>query len=231
MAEEFPVDSMRTRLSYIISRPDWDSFCERLSQTWKIFMSIPDPMPGLDLIASRPDPNAPSFTLKNRLMRVIWRCAWMVLARWTPPPLHRWRVALLNCFGARVAATAHVYSSAEIWAPWNLEMAAYASLGPRVRCYNIAAISLGYKSMVSQNAHLCTGSHDYRDPMLPLTARPIVIGRRAWVCADAFVGPGVTVGDGAVLAAASVAFKDLYPWTVYLGNPAGVHRERPPIDD
>jgi len=85
--------------------------------------------------------------------------------------------------------------------------------------------------VVSQGAYLCTGSHDYRDPEFPLIAKPITVGRRAWVCADAFVGPGVAVGDGAILAARGAAFDNLAPWTISRGNPAVVLHQRPVIDD
>jgi putative colanic acid biosynthesis acetyltransferase WcaF len=185
----------------------------------------------LDLTADRRSLNDPSFTLSNRIRRSLWQLAWLVAARWTPPPLHRWRVILLNLFGARIDSSAHVYSSVKIWAPWNLEIAPFGSLGPQVRCYNIARISIGYKAIVSQGVHLCTGTHDYRDPAFPLVARPLSVGARSWICADAFVGPGVTVGEGAVLSAAGAAFHDLEPWTVYVGNPAVVYRNRPVISD
>jgi putative colanic acid biosynthesis acetyltransferase WcaF len=185
----------------------------------------------LELLTERRDPNDPTFTLENRLKRVAWQLAWIIAARWTPPPFHKWRVMLLNWFGADVARSAHVYSSAEIWAPWNLTILPFGSLGRRVRCYNIARVTIGYKAVVSQGAYLCTGTHDYRDPAFPLVARPVSVGARAWICADAFVGPGVVVGEGAVLSAAGVAFQDLDAWSVYLGNPARRHRDRPIVTD
>jgi putative colanic acid biosynthesis acetyltransferase WcaF len=84
----------------------------------------------------------------------------------------------------------------------------------------MARISMGRYALASQGAHLCAGTHDIGDPNFQLRARPIVIGERAWIAADAFVGPGVTVGDGAVLGARAVAFSDLPPWSVSVGNPA-----------
>lgn len=184
-----------------------------------------------ELLAERRDPNDPTFTFGNRFKRIAWQLTWLIGARWTPPPLHKWRVMLVNLFGGRVAMTAHVYSSVEIWAPWNLEIKPFGSLGRRVRCYNIAPVSIGFKAIVSQGAYLCTGTHDYRDPAFPLIAKPLSVGARAWICADAFVGPGVAVGEGAVLAAAAVAFDDLDAWAVYVGNPAQRSRSRPMIVD
>lgn len=173
----------------------------------------------------------PTFSMSNRMKRITWQLVWFVAAKWTPPPFHRWRVFLLRIFGAQVSWKAYVYPNVEIWAPWNLSIEDYGTLARGVVCYNIAKVKICARAVVSQGAHLCTGTHDYRDSMFPLIARPIHVGRRAWVCADAFVGPGVTVADGAILAAAGVAFRDLDAWTIYVGNPATPERLRPVIVD
>lgn len=169
---------------------------------------------------------APSFSVRNRLVRVVWNVVWLLLAAWTPPPLRAWRIALLRVFGADVHPTANVYGSARIWLPANLVMAPYAALGPRVTCYNMAPISLGERAVISQGAHLCAGTHLVDDPSFQLVAKPISIGARAWMAAEAFVGPGVTVGQGAVLGARGVTVKDLDDWTIYAGNPARAIRKR-----
>jgi putative colanic acid biosynthesis acetyltransferase WcaF len=133
---------------------------------------------------------------------------------------------LLRLFGANLANTCGIYGSARIWDPRNLEMGAYSCIGRRVICYSMAKITMGPYSLVSQGAHLCSGAHDITDPNFQLKAKPIVIGEKAWVAADAFVGPGVTIGEWAVLGARGVAFSDLAPWTVHVGNPALALRKR-----
>jgi putative colanic acid biosynthesis acetyltransferase WcaF len=173
----------------------------------------------------------PTFSLGNRMKRAIWIMAWLCLARWTPPFAHRFRIAVLKAFGAQVSWKAYVYSNVEIWAPWHLVIEDYGTLGRNVICYNIAPVVLRKRAVVSQGVHLCSGSHDFLDPEFPLTAKPIIIGRRAWVCADAFVGPGVSIGDGAILAAAGVVHQHLLPWSIYSGNPAKFLRARPEIND
>ncbi|HEY9346516.1 MAG TPA: putative colanic acid biosynthesis acetyltransferase, partial [Inquilinus sp.] len=102
----------------------------------------------------------------------------------------------------------------------------HAVIAPGVTCYNVDPITIGDFAVVSQGAHLCTGTHDVDDARFPLRARPIVIEAQAWVAAEAFVGPGVTVGEGAVLGARGVAFRDLDAWMIYAGNPARKLRER-----
>lgn len=167
-----------------------------------------------------------SFTLANRAYRAAWSVVWLIFASWTPAPMHRWRRLLLLAFGAKIARTAGVYPSARIWSPANLEMGDYAFIGPRVIVYSMAKITFAPYSLASQGAHLCAGAHDVEDVNFQLQAKPIRIGYRAWIAAEAFVGPGVVVGDGAVLGARGCAFRDLDPWRIYVGNPARPTRAR-----
>jgi putative colanic acid biosynthesis acetyltransferase WcaF len=143
-----------------------------------------------------------------------------VLARFTPPPLHGWRRLVLRAFGARVANGARVHGSAMIWLPANLELGESCLIGPRVRVYNQGRIAIGARSVISQGAHLCASTHDVSDPRFQLVLRPITIGERCWVAAEAFVGPGVSMGDRSILAARGVLFSDAAPDTIYRGNPA-----------
>ena len=166
------------------------------------------------------------FPLSNRIYRAAWNVVWLLLARWTPPPLHGWRRILLRLFGARIAPSAYIYPSVRIWSPANFEMCAYASIGPHVTIYSMAKITLEPYALASQGAHLCAGTHDIEDAHFQLRARPIVVGAHAWIAAEAFVGPGVHVGAGAVLGARGCAFRDLDPWTVYIGNPARARKPR-----
>ncbi len=178
--------------------------------------------------ARAPDPRfgGASFDWRNRLIRVAWAIVWGTLGIWTPRPLHAWRGLLVRAFGGRIARTARIYPGVRIWLPSNLQMDDHATLGPGVDCYNMASIRLETEALVSQGATLCTGSHDVDDAGFALQARPIVIKTRAWIAAEAFVGPGIVVGDGAVLGARGVAFRDLTPWTVHVGNPARLLRPR-----
>ena len=183
----------------------------------------------LDAATHRPSDGGPSFSLGHRAYRAAWAVAWVLLAVWTPSFFNPWRRALLRLFGARIAPTARIAASARIWYPANLEMGDHACIGPRVDCYAMARIMLRPYALASQGAHLCAGTHDIDDPNFQLKAAPIVLGTRSWVAAEAFVGPGVTLGEGAVLGARGVAFGDLEPWTVYIGNPLREVRKRRPI--
>ncbi len=179
----------------------------------------------------RPNLNLPingaaTFPISNRIFRIVWITSWFVLARPTPAFLHSWRRILLRLFGADIHATAKIYSSVEIWDPRNLVMGPHSCLGPKVVCYNMASITLEQYAVVSQGAHLCCGSHNIDSDEFELVVRPIRICAKAWVAAEAFVGPGVIVSQGAVLGARAVAVGTIDAWCVYAGNPAKCIRKR-----
>ncbi|MFM5884206.1 MAG: putative colanic acid biosynthesis acetyltransferase [Novosphingobium sp.] len=180
----------------------------------------------LDADRTRPLEGGASFSLGNRLARVVWGTAWLVLCRFTPPPLHGWRRLVLRAFGARIGRGARVHGSAIIWLPANLELGAQALVGPGARLYNQGRISVGSGTVISQRAHLCASSHDIADPHFQLVLRPIAIGAGCWVAAEAFIGPGVTMHDGAVLGARAVLLGDAEADGVYSGNPAVKIKQR-----
>jgi putative colanic acid biosynthesis acetyltransferase WcaF len=180
----------------------------------------------LDARGTNPREGGPSFPLRHRLERAAFRTLWVFVEALCPFPIHGVRRSLLRLFGARLANTAKVYPGVEVWYPRNLAMGEHACLGPGAICYCMAPITLGRHALVSQRAHLCAGTHDIDDPEFPLRVAPIVIGAEAWVAAEAFVGPGSVVEEGAVLGARAALFGRLPAWTVAGGNPARVLRER-----
>jgi putative colanic acid biosynthesis acetyltransferase WcaF len=174
----------------------------------------------LDAASQRPLEGGASFSLGNKLARVVWGLTWLLLARFTPPPLHRWRAFVLRSFGAKLGRNVRVHASVKIWLPANLTLGDHALIGPGAHLYNQGHITIGAHSVVSQGAHICASSHDVRDPHFQLILRPVVLGQRCWVAAEAFVGPGVTMGDRAVLGARGALFRDAVADGVYGGNPA-----------
>jgi putative colanic acid biosynthesis acetyltransferase WcaF len=148
--------------------------------------------------------------------------------RWSPRPFHAWRALLLKAFGANIPELGKVvvFPTAKILFPWKLTLLPRAMVGPYVNVYNLARIRLEYGANVSQNCHLCAGTHDYTRWEMPLVAREIVIGPNAWLGADVFVGPGVAVGELCVVGARSVVVKNLPPRTICVGSPCRPVRER-----
>jgi putative colanic acid biosynthesis acetyltransferase WcaF len=162
-----------------------------------------------------------SFSFKNKIARLLWNVIrFFLFIPFGSRLFKKWRVLVLKCFGAKIEWSAHVYASVKIWAPWNLEMGENACLGPKVDCYNQGKISIGKNTVVSQKTYLCASSHDYTIKNFPLVLKPIRIGTGTWVAADVFIGPDVTIGDNAVIAARSVVIKNIDSNTIVGGNPA-----------
>lgn len=176
----------------------------------------------LDIAACR---QARPYRQLEYLGRVLWALA-TPLFRFSPRPLFAWRRLLLRLFGAQMGHDAHIYPTARIYLPWNLTLGDQASIGEWALIYNLGPVDIGARATISHRAHLCAGTHDYRDPALPLLRLPIAIGPQAWVCADAFVGPGRRVGEGAIVGAAAVVVEDVPPWHIVAGNPARVIKKR-----
>lgn len=167
------------------------------------------------------------FSLKNKIARVLWNITYLFLFRpFAPEIFKKWRLLLLKVFGAEIDWSVGVYASTKIWAPWNLKMEVNSCIGPKVDCYNQGKISIGRNTIISQKCYLCASSHDITDPKHTLIIRPIVIEDQVWIAADAFVGPGVKICQGAVVGARSAVFKEVGPWAVVRGNPATFVKER-----
>jgi putative colanic acid biosynthesis acetyltransferase WcaF len=151
--------------------------------------------------------------------RILWASIQLPFLRGAPKRLSPLRIALLRLFGAIVKGPCLVCGGVKIWEPWNLELGAYSTIGTNAEIYNLSMIKIGAHSVISQEVHLCSASHDYLDTAFSLFSQPISIGSSVWIAARAFVAPGVSIGDGAVVGACSVVTSDLPPWTVCVGSP------------
>lgn len=163
---------------------------------------------------------AAKWNASELLRRALWEMLRRPLFAWTPRQLWAWRRVVLRAFGARIGCHVHIYPNVKIAIPWNVDFADYAAIGESAVLYSLGTIKIGRGATVSQYAHLCAGTHDHCKPDFPLLKLPISIGDGAWICADAFIGPGVTVGSMAVVGARAVAVRDVPPNSVVAGNPA-----------
>lgn len=165
--------------------------------------------------------------------KLIRRTAWLLvqstLFRWSPRPLHAWRALLLKAFGASIPAAGRVviFPTVRVTMPWQLVLEDRAMIGPNVTLYNLAPITLRRGANISQNCHLCAGTHDYGRWSMPLVAQPIEIGENVWLGADVFVGPGVVIGELTVVGARSVVVRTLPARKVCVGHPCRPVKDRP----
>jgi putative colanic acid biosynthesis acetyltransferase WcaF len=176
--------------------------------------------------AGRDPYTSPQYTFGNRVRRQLWSIVWIFLYRPSPRFAHAWRALLLRSFGARLGARCRFYPASRIWAPWNLTCEDTVMVADGAELYNPAPMVLASHAIVSQGAYLCGATHDYNNPEFPVISFPMRLGRYSWVAARACVSPGVSLGDGAILGLASLATKNLEPWSIYAGVPARKIKDR-----
>lgn len=163
---------------------------------------------------------ASPWSRRSRVALLAWEYAWMVLCQWTPKPLNAWRLAVLRAFGAKIHGRPFVHQRARIQIPWNVTLGDGACLGDRAALYSLDKIEVQARAVIAQEAYICTGTHDFTSPALPLLTAPVRIMEGAFVGARAFVMPDVTIGAGAVVGACAVVTRDVAPGARVKGNPA-----------
>ena len=178
------------------------------------------PFQTLDRSASYP------YTFWEYIRRILWGIVQRSLFRFSPPRAFGWRRWLLTRFGAKLGHHSYVRPNSRIFHPWLLRMGDWCVLADDVTIYNLGSVHIGSHSVISQGTYVCAGTHDYTLCDLPLQRPPIHIGTGVWIAAQAFIGPGVTIGDNAVIGARAVVVKDIPPDVVAAGNPARVIKPR-----
>ena len=167
------------------------------------------------------------YTLGDYARRATWALVWP-LFRFSPRLLPGWRNFLLRALGADIGPGAILFPTAVVTFPWKLRIGRGSVVSWEARLYNLETLEIGDRVVISQNAHLCGGTHDFESEGFRLVKSQIWIEDDVWIAADAFVGPGVRIGRGAVVGARAVVVKDIPPHAVVVGNPARIVRIRAP---
>lgn len=166
------------------------------------------------------------YSKKEVLLRLLWGMIYQLFFRLSPRIFYGWRNVLLRLFGADIGKGVKIYPTAHIAQPWLLKVGDSTVIAWEVRLYNLGLITIGSGTIISQYAHLCGGTHDFRNPGFKLLRTGLSIGSKVWIAADAFIGPGIIVGDNAIVAARAVVVKNVEPGTIVGGNPAKVIGQR-----
>jgi len=166
------------------------------------------------------------YSRRERCLRIFWEIVFWLFFFPVPRIFPKWHRFLLVCFGAKLGRGVRIFPSVRVAHPWMIEVGANSTIGEGVRLYSLGKIKIGKHTLISQRAHVCAGTHDYADKAMPLIRAPIIIGDGCWICAEAFIGPNVTIGDGSVIGARSVVTSDLPPNMICAGNPCNVIKPR-----
>lgn len=137
--------------------------------------------------------------------------------------IRRWFYQLL---GAKLGEMCFPSRRVEVLLPKGLILGDRVTIGWFAELDARGGIRIGHDTNISAHVKLITGSHDVNDPNFTADFLPIHIGHHCWIGTGAIVLQGVTIGDGAVVAAGAVVTKDIEPWTIVGGIPAKKIGER-----
>lgn len=171
------------------------------------------------------------YSKMAKVKRHLWHLVWLILIFPSPRPLFFWRRFWFQLFGGKIAKGSLIYPTCHISEPWNVSIGRYSCIGPGVILYSGGGIEIGSFVTVSQYSHICSSSHDYSKISMPQTFSKIVIKDKAWICTEAFIAPGITIGEGAIAGARAVVTKDVAPWSIVAGNPARFIKQRTMIGE
>lgn len=162
------------------------------------------------------------YKLKSRL----WNLINATLFRWSFFFMRRYRVAILKLFGAKIDWSCSIDRTATIIDPWNLYMGKMSSIGEFacIRCRG--KVNIGKNCCIGRDVYLLSASHDISSPTFDMIMAPINVGNNVWIATRSTVGKGVTIGEGAVIAAESNVVKNVEPWAIVGGNPAKPIKKR-----
>jgi putative colanic acid biosynthesis acetyltransferase WcaF len=163
---------------------------------------------------------------RSKFVEILWLVldAAFVRSR-VPGSVHR--RAILCAFGALIGKRVLIKPGVRIKFPWRLEIGNDSWVGEDVWIDNLAPVKIGSNCCISQGVYICTGSHNWGTPTFDLIVKSVKIEDGAWLASRSVIGPGVIVGEGAVLSLGSVATSDLAPWGIYQGIPATFVKQRP----
>lgn len=144
----------------------------------------------------------------------------------TPMYSKHLRAFVLRKMGSKIAKGVSVYRNGYIWDGSNLEIGSGSTIGFKVHLDDRRGIKIGENVTIASEVMIWTLHHDYNDIQFKVLGGMVVIGDYSWICSRAIILPGVTIGEGAVVASGSVVTKDVAPWTVVGGAPAKKIAER-----
>lgn len=136
------------------------------------------------------------------------------------------KVKILRLFGATIGHGCVIKPRVNVHLPWRLNLGDHVWIGEEVFLLNLDLITIGSHCCISQRTFICTGNHDFRITQMPYRNRPIIIADGCWIGAQSFVGPGVTIGQEAIVVAGSVVINDLPAEQICRGNPCTAIKAR-----
>lgn len=126
-----------------------------------------------------------------------------------------------NDFGLYQGASIYLASNAKML----IKGQSFANTNTQINCFNY--IEIGKGTYISDDVRIQDSDNHYiiENGVRKLNSAPIIIGDHVWIGKNALILKGVTIGEGAIVAAGSIVVKDVPAKSLVAGNPARVIKE------
>ena len=160
------------------------------------------------------------YIIKNYFKRILIAFEWLWIRLVGIFPSKHFRTFVLKCFkDVRIGQQSAIYSGFKWWkGPFHVGTGCNIGFDNHIDCRR--GVYIGNNVCLATNVFIWTLHHDYNDIHFDVKGGKVVINDFVWVCSRAIILPGVTIGEGAVVAAGAVVTKDVEPWTIVGGVPA-----------
>jgi len=157
---------------------------------------------------------------RSRPFEVLWWLFKLVFIQSAFPWPPSFKRLILIAFGAKIGRHVNLRPGINIHFPWKLRLGDNVWIGDRCTILNLEPVTMQSNSALAHEVYLAAAGHDITSPTFSYANKPITICSGAWIGTRAYIGPGVTVNEHAVVAAGSVVTKDVEAWQVVGGVPA-----------
>ena len=141
-------------------------------------------------------------------------------------PSKRFRNAMLKHMGMKMNGDVRIYAGFHIRNPKGIVLEDGVSIGPKVLLDGRKGLTIKQGAVIGYGAIIWTLNHDYNDIHFCGKGAPVIIGAHAWICSNSIILPGITIGEGAVVASGAIVTHDVPPYAVVGGIPAKVIGQR-----
>lgn len=167
--------------------------------------------------------------IKKHIHGLYYGCIWTLSNSIIPHfPSQTVRNKGLRLLGVHMSSNVKFYSGFTVREPRKLIIEDGVNIGPRVLLDARCGLTIRKNAVIAYDAIIWTLNHDYNDEHFCGKGAPVEIGEYAWICSRSMILPGITIGEGAVVASGSIVTKDVEPYAIVAGVPAKVigHREK-----
>lgn len=141
-------------------------------------------------------------------------------------PSRHFRNIYYKLMGTKIGEKTYPCRRVEVLFPRGLELGDRVAVGWFAELDARGGISIGNDTNISSHVKMITGSHDIDDSEYTADFKPIKVGHHCWIGTGAIILQGVTIGNGAVVAAGAVVTKDIPSGEVWGGVPAKYIKKR-----